>query len=493
MQRASETSGIGEPAKDAHEAQDTPDRRERSPWRALLPTSRRDLLLALAFGVGIAAVWLHAAGPGAGAGYDFFGAYYTAGRDVAAGISPYHQLAKLTTDAQSGGVHGTGYVYPPLLALLLSLPIRLGFDARGVWLLWTLLTVAVVLWMGYELNRHLRDSRSWSGALAFALASLLPAIVIYDLSLGQADVLLAALAVCACGLWLRGNRWSAGITLGAAIAIKPTLALLLLVWLWKGDWRTTWRGAAAALALVAGPFALLGPGALQQYVAFFVRWNAFSANADIINQTPYAFLLRAFTANTATPPLIVAPWLVWPLRLALLIGAALLWLRAVPRRRESHLLEMSSCLLALPLILLLSPLAEDIHFTLLAPALAGLSWVAWRVLTPGSPSKEDGRADVATRLAGWALWAALLVSYLPRMQELIYPNHLFAFPGQNDPHIGPLVTLLRSGALLWLAVVTLAAGQAVVRAARCPHPQPLPRAREREAEETSPSAAIHEL
>ena len=425
----------------------------RTALASYLPTDRRDGWVALALGAIAALIWLHATGPGTGAGYDFFSAYYRAAREVASGTSPYQQLAKLAINPESGELRGTGYVYPPLLAVLISAPIRVGFSARACWLLWTLVNAAALLWMGCELNLNLRNSRSWTGALAFALAGLLPAVVVYDLALGQADLLMASLAAGACALWLRGHSWAAGVALGVAIAIKPTLALLLLVWIWKGDWRAALRGALAAIALIFLPFLLIGAAAMQEYLVFLVHWNAFGANADFINQTPYALLLRTFTINTATHPLVVAPGLVWPLRLAAMAGALLIFLLATPRARESRVLEMCTCLLALPLILLLSPLAEDIHFTLLAPALIGLSWTAWE-------------QRLENRFAAWALWIAYALSCLPRMQELIYPTHLFLLPGQNDPHVGTLIILLRTSALLWLAVITLVAGQAVIRAAR---------------------------
>src|SRR5215469_3949235 len=206
-----------------------------------LPAGRRDVFVALLLGAGILLIWLHAAGPGAKAGYDFFSAYYAAAREVVGGVSPYQQLAKLSIDPASGGLPGTGYVYPPLLAVLLSLPVRVGWSAKICWLLWTLVNALALVWMGYELNYNLRNSRSWTGAMAFALAAVAPAVVGYDLGLGQADLLMASLAVVACALWLRGRSGAASLVLGATIAIKPTLALLLLVWLWKGDWRTALR------------------------------------------------------------------------------------------------------------------------------------------------------------------------------------------------------------------------------------------------------------
>jgi hypothetical protein len=436
--------------------------------RTLRTREIRAVLPALAALAVVAALWLHAIWPfGAGtqAGYDFYKAYLPGAQAIAAGANPYHQLVQQTSDTSPGdiGFHAHGYVYPPLLAVVLALPIRLGFSPAALWLFWNLANAAAVLWMGRELNLSLRRRADWAGSLAFAAATLLGAVATYDLSLGQADLLMAALVVGACGLWLRQSPW-AGLVLGAAIAIKPTMALVLLVWLWKGDWRAARRAALAALALIVVPFLLLGWAALRDYLTFFVQWNAFQANAEYINQAPYGMLLRLFTLNASTRPLAVAPWLVQPLRLLVASGAVVWWLRAVPRARTVDAasrmdLAMGECLLALPLILLLSPLAEDIHYCILLPSLVGLSWLAW----------SRGLTHLP---ATWALWASLLFACLPRMQELIYPNHLVLLPGQADPRIGWLLALARTGTLLYVALATLLAGGAVLRAAREASPRP---------------------
>ncbi len=401
-----------------------------------------------------AGVWLHAIWPPGQVGYDF-ASYATAAQTVARGENPYHRLALEYGAASSpGGVSANGYVYPPLLALLLSIPVRLGADARGLWLLWNLATFLAALWMGYELNRGLRGSRDWHGTLGFFAACLVPAVAIYDLSLGQADLLVAALAVGAFGLWLRKSPW-AGVALGLAIAIKPSLALLVLVWLWYRDWRTVLACAATATAALLLPFVAAGGiAALGDYVTFFLRWNAFHGNAEYINQAPYGMLLRVLTPNAYTQPLVVAPWLVDPLRYAVAIGAVGLWLASVPRPRgEDAPLTFGACLLALPLILLVSPLSEDIHFCLLIPALVGFGWLAlacgwWR------------------RPAGITVLVLYALCCLPRMQELIYPDHLLVLPGQTNAQIGSLVVLLRSGILLYIAVGALVASSALLRANR---------------------------
>ncbi len=521
-------------------------------WRTHLPALG---VIALAVALG-AAIWLHAAGPGAHAGTDF-AAYLAGARAVATGHNPYHDLISQGNGTNAAGIQAHGYVYPPLLALVLAVPVVLGLPARAIWLLWTALNVAAVVWMGWELQRNLLPeggktradagatgvvgdakgrrahvgatgmravetapkgvpprsppSRTgierWAAALAFAAACLLPAVVTYDLWLGQADLLMAALAVGACSLWQRGHGWPAALVLALAIAVKPPLALVLLVWLWQGDWRTAVRGGLAAVALVALAFVPVGLGALHDYIVFFTQWNAFHADAEYINQSPYGMLLRMFTVNHYTRPLVVAPWLVLPLRLGALVGAVALWLRATPaslgevrtshedhaekagvrrviegnavgmsvlraytafvkrlsapspaREKADPALTLGTQLLALPLIVLLSPLAEDIHFCLIVPALVALAYLAWQRGLARTPS-------------AWALWLALTLFCLPRVQEIIYPTRFVPLPGQSDPHVGPLIALLRTGGLLAVAIVALAAGGQILRRAREVQPE----------------------
>ncbi|HEY7091700.1 MAG TPA: glycosyltransferase family 87 protein [Ktedonobacterales bacterium] len=422
---------------------------------ALAPQRR---VLAALVGLGAlavgAAIWLHAIWPLTQIGYDFR-MYLAAAHDVANGGDLYQQLAALTHDARPGsaGVRASGYVYPPLLAVVLALPVRLGLSDQGVWLLWNLLGAAAIIWMSYELNRGLRGRSDWPGTLAFAVATLLGAVATYDLALGQADLLVTALAVGACGLWLRRNPWAA-LPLGAAIAIKPTMGVILLVWLWKGDWRAVARGAIATTALLVAPFVIVGAQATQEYLTFLAQWNAFNANAEYINQAPYGMLLRLFTSNVYTQPLVDASWLVTPLRILVIVGAALWWMRVVPWQGTSDgAVALSECLLALPLTLIFSPLAEDIHYCALLPALVGLGYLAWS-------------HGLARHPAAWVLWATLAFFCIPRMQELVLPDHLITLPGQDDPRIGPVIVLLRSGALLYGALATLIAGGLILRVAQ---------------------------
>ena len=432
--------------------------RQRLREPATLLTRERALVgVVLLVGAGI---WIFACGIAVGhVGYDFRSAYLEGAHAIAAGHDPYATLLQQTPDTRAGsaGLQAHGYVYPPLLATILAVPVRLGLSDGAMWLLWNLANAAIVVWMGRELNLALRGRTDWLASLLFATVTLIGAVVMYDLYLGQADLLMAALAVIACGLWLRGARW-APLVLGAAIAVKPTMGLLLLVWLYKGDARAALRAAAAAVALLLLPFILIGPHALVTYLTFMAGWNGLSASAEFINQSLYGMILRLVTANAYVRPLVAAPALVLPLRLLAILGVVAVWVRAVPRaidqdRAQDRAVALCECLLALPLILLVSPLAEDIHYCLLLPALVALAWLAY--------ARGLSRTPAAV-----VLYATLAALCIPRMQELIYPDHLFPFPGQNDPHIGWLVLLLRSGTLLYTALAALLAGAALLRMAR---------------------------
>lgn len=366
---------------------------------------------------------------------------------IAAGGNPYHRLIVELESPQVAGkaFSANGYIYPPLLATVLAALVTLGASEQALWTIWIILNAGAALWLGVELNRALRGARDWPSTLLFACACALPAVVIYDLSLGQSDLLMAALAAGACSLWLRGNRW-APLALGVAIAIKPTLALLALVWLWKRDWRAVVATGLIAAALIFAPFLVAGGAhGLSDYWTFFTRWNAFQNDGQCINQSAYGVALRAVASNPCVGPLVAVSQLVTPLRLALILVAVGVWLRAVPRDATPGAAGMIEALLALPVLLIVSPLSEDIHYCLLAPVVVALVWLA------ATRKRFDHGDGVASLIA-----MALLL--IPRMQEMIYPDHLFRLPGQSNNGPGLLIAQARADILFLLAGVTLLAG-----------------------------------
>lgn len=398
----------------------------------------------LAPAVVAAAVWLHAAGPGAGAGYDF-ASYLQAARVVAAGGNPYHRLALEYANVGSGPIAANGYVYPPLLAATLAVPVWMGLSGAQVWLLWNLLGVAALGWMAVEVTRTLLGRFSGAWALTLLALTLLPAIATYDLSLGQADLLTLGLAVGALARNVRGGRLAA-LPLGVAIAVKPQLGLLLGVWLWRREWRAALAAALIALGGVVAPFAVAGGlAAVNDYTSFFLRWNAFRGSAEPINQSLYGALLRLFAPNVWVRPLVEASWLVTPLRVIGVVAALGLWLWRAPRSRPAEQARaLAQEALVFPIILLVSPLSEDIHYCLLIAPLVILGLYAalrrgwrWR--------------------AAWILWAAYLIFCIPRAQELLYPGRLLPAPDQGNA-LGWLLAQTQANLFFLLACGVLAAG-----------------------------------
>ncbi|MDE3229404.1 MAG: DUF2029 domain-containing protein, partial [Chloroflexota bacterium] len=394
-------------------------------------------------------VWLHAAGPGAGAGYDF-ASYLQAARVVATGGNPYHRLALEYAAAGSTPIAANGYVYPPLLAALLAIPVRLGLSGAAVWLLWNLLGLAALGWMAVEVARTLWGRAATAWALPLLALALLPAIATYDLSLGQADLLVLGLAAGALARNARGAGLAA-LPLGLAIAIKPQLGLLLGVWLWRREWRAALAAGLIALGGVVAPFAVAGGmGAVSDYASFFLRWNAIRGSAEPINQSLYGALLRLFTPNAWVRPLVAAPWLVLPLRIIGSVAALGLWLWRAPRHRPADPARaLAQEALAFPVILLVSPLSEDIHYCLLiAPLVILGAWAATRGGWRWHPSWPV-----------WALLAAYLIFCIPRAQELLYPGRLLPVPDQASA-LGALLAQAQADLFFALACLVFAAGLA---------------------------------
>lgn len=408
-------------------------------------------LIALAIGVltiYASLMWWHIAGPGVGAGSDF-GAYFTGAQSVAQGENPYHRLFIATQQGQGAAIQANGYVYPPLLATLLALPLKLGLGQTELWIIWNLLSLVACVVMATEIFRYFAPTGAGRVQIIGLTALLIvPAVVLYDLWLGQADIIVTALGVLACGLWLRRSPWAA-LALGAAIAIKPTMAVIALLWLWKRDWRFVGMTVLASIALIIGPFAFLGLNTAGDYLGFLTHWKGLQADAAFINQSIYGMLLRLFTQNNATQPLIEATWLVQPLRFISLGALLVVWARAVtPQMTSNHRRAFAECLLTLPLVIFLSPLAEEIHVCVIVPTLVGFAYLA-----------------VSQRLPGkWAHMAALALASIPRMQEIIYPDRFVIIPGQDMPLVGSLIILVRSGALLWITLLSFFAGVHTLRA-----------------------------
>src|SRR5439155_23959005 len=99
----------------------------------------------------------------------------------------------------------------------------------------------------------------------------------------------------------------AALWLALAIAIKPAAGFLILFFFWKRAYRAGMLAGALAAALIAAPFVLLGARAAADGIAVATYWSSPTFAVSPIHQAPYGLLLRLFTPNVFTVPVVDAP------------------------------------------------------------------------------------------------------------------------------------------------------------------------------------------
>jgi hypothetical protein len=161
-----------------------------------------------------------------------FTLYYQAAQDVLAGRSPF------VTE---------GYIYPPLLACLLTPLATLSYvAARWVWFLFSqacLLAAAWLMWRSLD--------RDWAAACSIAFVWALGGAAVESLALGQLGPLLALLLAVA----YTQRGWRPATAAGFGLALKFIPGVLAAALLLRRDWRGLAVFAGVALALLALPWA----------------------------------------------------------------------------------------------------------------------------------------------------------------------------------------------------------------------------------------------
>lgn len=215
--------------------------------------------------------------------------------------------------------------------------------------------LAALVWMAFE-ARLARSVGGVGGALALGVL-LLSAPMLATLALGQVYPVLALLLVASWAADRRGRGVLSGCALGLVVALKPTLAPVLL---WPAV-RRDWRAFAAAIVAGGGAtlaaLAALGPLATLGWLREIrgVKLTAFWDNASIP-----AAAARLFAEHEFGAPLAVFPPAV-PLAYAL--GVGLLALTAYRARLggEGALWALAAA------SLLVSPIAWHTYLVVLAP------------------------------------------------------------------------------------------------------------------------------
>lgn len=193
---------------------------------------------------------------------------------------------------------------PPVWTVLIS-PLAL-LEAIDAYRLFVLLSVLVVIgylaWTAEELR--LRAVWSVVGAGLLVLSSPL----LSTLALGQIYPVLA-LGLVAAWVWDRRDRqWASGAALGLVVALKPSLAPVLLWPLVRRRWDTFSAACVAGLAATFVGLAVAGPAATLRYIGVL---NEGSANPYWDNASIPAAAARFFTEHPYAQSVADLPWMVY--------------------------------------------------------------------------------------------------------------------------------------------------------------------------------------
>ncbi len=242
---------------------------------------------------------------------------------------------------------------PPIWTMLLA-PFALmePLDAYRLFVLIMLLTtVGYLAWMAEELR--LRAGWAVVGAGMLLVSSPLLA----TFALGQMYPVLALGLVAAWILDRRDAPWPSGAALGLVVALKPSLAPVLLWPLVRRRWGAFAAACVSGLVATLVGLVVAGPAATWRYVGVL---NEGSANAYWDNASIPAAMARFFTEHPYAQNVATLPWMVY---VGYALGIAVVALTAA-RIRDGGEAGLWALVAA---SLLASPIAWHNYLVLLAP------------------------------------------------------------------------------------------------------------------------------
>ncbi|MBF6415922.1 DUF2029 domain-containing protein [Nocardia cyriacigeorgica] len=262
------------------------------------------------------------------------------------------------------------YLYPPSGTLLIA-PIAIIDYEKSRWL-FILLNAVAILIAWYLLLRLFNYTLKSIAAPALLLAMFMSETVINTLVFTNVNgCLLLAELLFIMLLLQRRDLWS-GAILGLTIAVKPTLAPLLLIAAARGQWKVfiTALGVPLALNAIAWPL-------MKDASSFLTRTGPY-----ILETRDYFNSAISGNAEYFGLP----PWLTWTMRLAMCVIVALtLWLLYRYYREDELFFVCTSSGVLLIASWLLSSLGQMYYSMLVFPFLMTVvlrnsvlrNWPAW--------------------------------------------------------------------------------------------------------------------
>ena len=242
---------------------------------------------------------------------------------------------------------------PPFWTLVV---LPFGFmEALDAYRLFVLVMVFTMLFSLAWMAGELRLRAGW--AVVAAGVVLLSSPMLATLALGQMYPVLALGLVAAWAADRRGRYLSSGLVLGLVMALKPSLAPLILWPAVRRRWEAVGAGILSGAAATLAGSLVLGSDATLRYaqVVLEERIDGFWDNASLAGTA-----MRTFTETRFAEPLAVWPWMV---PAAYVLGVTLIILTAIKTRKGS---EAGLWALAAA-SLLASPIAWNNYLLLLAP------------------------------------------------------------------------------------------------------------------------------
>ena len=246
---------------------------------------------------------------------------------------------------------------PPFWAVLLS-PLALlePLEAYRVFVLLTLvMVVGYLAWTAGEVR--LRGGWAVVATGMLLLSSPLMATV----ALGQMYPVLALGLVAAWWADRRGMGIASGVALGLVLAIKPTLAPMILWPIMRRRWETLGAAIVSGAAATLTGVAVLGPGATMEYASVLDRAtvSGYWDNASIPGAAS-----RLFTQNGFIEPIVTLPG---ALPVAFTVGIGVVILTAVRIPRSARYGSDAGLWAMVAASLLASPVTWHNYLLLLAP------------------------------------------------------------------------------------------------------------------------------
>ena len=291
-----------------------------------------------------------------------YGSFYAAGKAFLEGKNPYlSTYPEIFVVEVNGSMVASPNLNPPVSLYLTSLFAKL--DLHQGFSLWRILNVIFYLLGVAGLVLAIKPKPTWKWILISLSISGLWHIV----ELGQIYVPIFLILVLMILLFQKDRRVLAGVCLGAAVAIKPNFALILLCILLVKEWRVSISAVVTTFALSLIP--LLDRG-MEIYLQWFQAQSGYTGSWIPGNSSIPGFFSRF---GLTIPGLVVAAL------------AALVVFGLIIRNRWSSIRAMDAGLL---LSILCSPIAwPGYSIFAIAPLFRltnhrGISWIMFILALP---------------------------------------------------------------------------------------------------------------